>query len=46
MQGCELEIQKLFHMYTWTIVSEYEVKNEGQVSPSWRKELYIRKGRN
>ena len=39
MQGCELEIQKLFHMYTWIIVSEYEVKNEGQVSPGWRKEL-------
>ena len=39
MQGCELGIQKLFHMYTWITVGEYEVKNEGQVSPGWRKEL-------
>ena len=39
MQGCELEIQKLVYIYTWIIVSEYEVKNEGQVSPGQRKEL-------
>ena len=39
MQDCELEIRKLVYVYTWSIVSEYEVKNEGQISPSQRKEL-------
>ena len=39
MQDCELEIRKLVYVYTWIIVSEYEVKNEGQISPSQRKEL-------
>ena len=39
MQGCELEIQKLVYVYTWIIVSEYVVKNEGQASSGQRKEL-------
>ena len=39
MQGFELEIQKLVYVYTWIIVSEYVVKNEGQASPGQRKEL-------